>query len=79
MEEEEHIIVCFRQDGRLVKFSSKNGLCSKCGLKIYIALSTPVIENAKYVCMECVEWDRVTKISRPTEQQIADLKKHWGH
>lgn len=73
---DEHVIACFRLANVGPPYiPSKLGYCSKCGYPIAIALSTPVIKNAKYVCLECIDWKKVDfdKIAGPTEEQVRDI------
>jgi hypothetical protein len=71
-----HIIACARVDMLTIHVPGRVDVCSKCGYKIYISNSTPTIDGAKYICLECINWDDVTNIQRPTREQIADILKH---
>jgi hypothetical protein len=67
------IIACNRIDDVGPPFPSKIGTCTKCKNSIYISNSTPIINNAIYMCMGCINWDKVTLIKDLTEEQLQDI------
>jgi hypothetical protein len=73
---EETVICCMRASPKGPKTDSIVSSCNKCGHPIWIAKSTPVIDGARYLCVQCVSWDEITNVMPPTETQMKDVIKH---
>jgi len=70
-----HVVGCMRITKHDPKVKSRLDWCAKCKFPIAVALSTPVFDDAVYMCMSCIPWDEVNEISPITLEQIADIKQ----
>ena len=67
------IVACVRVADIAPNAPSKISTCAKCKRSIYVALSTPTPDNAIYMCLSCINWNQVTLIKDPTEEQLQDI------
>lgn len=67
------IVACSRITDSIPEIPTRFSTCSKCKSPIWIALRTPVPDNAIYMCIECINWDKVTLIKDLTEEQLQDI------
>jgi hypothetical protein len=44
-------------------------------MAIYVAASTPVRKDAKYMCIQCIDWDYIKEIEPPTPEQWEEIGK----
>jgi hypothetical protein len=71
--DDETIIVCKRAGPEGPYTNSIVSSCNKCGHPIWISKSTPIIEGARFLCIQCVPWNEVTDIAPPTMDQMSDV------
>jgi hypothetical protein len=72
-----HVVGCMRITKHDPKVKSRLDWCAKCKFPIAVALSTPVFDDAVYMCMSCIPWDEVNEISPITLEQVADIRQVW--
>ena len=72
-EKDETVICCMRASPKGPNTDSILSSCNKCGHPIWIAKSTPIIEGARFLCMQCVLWNEVTDVAPPTMDQMSDV------
>jgi hypothetical protein len=67
------IVACNKINDSGPPVASRIGTCTKCKSSIYISNSTPIPDNAIYMCMECINWENIDLIQDPTEEQLQDI------
>jgi hypothetical protein len=72
-EDEKVVIGCMRVSINEPHTDSIISSCNECLFPIWIAKSTPIIEGAQYLCLECINWDEVTDVATPTQAQMVDV------
>jgi hypothetical protein len=73
-----HIVGCYRVNTlnyNAPYVASTIRKCADCEMAIYVALSTPARKGAKYMCLQCIDWDAITKIEPPTSEQWEEIGK----
>jgi hypothetical protein len=70
-------IICARAYSIKPLVACKIGSCDECTAQIYIGLSTPVIEGARYICLQCVDWESIDKLEEPTKKQKEEMIKFF--
>ena len=74
MDDEQYVIACIRiQMGEAPNTHSTVKNCGECMYPIWVADSTPVIEGARYLCLQCIKWEEVTDIAAPANNQMSDV------
>lgn len=77
MDEHIHVIACMRADERGPRTASRIVYCDKCLHPVYLSNSTPYLPQAKFRCMQCIDWSGVDfdDITEPTPEQWEDIGK----
>jgi hypothetical protein len=70
---EEYVIACMRAHAAGPATKSKIGYCGECQYPIYISKSTPTIDGATYICLQCVDLTAIKSVIPPTRNQINDI------
>jgi hypothetical protein len=70
---DETVIACMRVSTKGPHTDSIISSCNKCLHPIWIAKSTPNIDGARFLCIQCVPWNEVDDIAPPTLDQMSDV------
>jgi hypothetical protein len=68
-------IICARAYSIKPLVPCKIGSCDECTAQIYIGLGTPVIKGARYICLQCVEWESIDELYQNYMSQRMSKKK----
>jgi hypothetical protein len=74
------VLACVRvADMPEPRVPSRRGRCKRCGMKVWIAHSSPA--SAEVWCTHCVEDEIAVRddveIAKPTVEQIAEVGRYW--
>jgi hypothetical protein len=67
------VIACTRVHEEGPRVPSRIASCSKCKKLVYVANTTPNQSISILLCMQCINWEEVTQIEKPTMEQLEDI------